>query len=97
MLSFSPKTGVEALTAWLPTLVYLEGGNTFWLHDCIEKGGWGSLIKEAVTGRGAAVFGGCSAGAIVAGSSVETAIWKVRFFVVTIRTSFDNECQAGLG
>lgn len=73
------KTGEEALTTWEPHIVYVEGGNTFWLQHCIEKGNWGSLLKSACTGPDAcAVYIGKSAGAIVAGALVETATWKVR-------------------
>jgi Peptidase E len=44
-----PKTGVEALTSWEPHVIYVEGGNTFWLHHCMVKGeeDWMHLIKIA--------------------------------------------------
>ena len=71
------KDGKEALTNWSPHLIYVEGGNTFWLQHCIEKGNWSDQILNACTGDTAAVYCGKSAGAIVAGQLVETATWKV--------------------
>jgi len=75
-----PTTDSEALTTWRPHLVYVEGGNTFWLQHCIEKGGYTSLIKDAVCdtteGGVGAVYVGKSAGAIVAGRWMATATWK---------------------
>lgn len=43
-----PKTGKEALREWSPHLIYVDGGNTFWLHHCMEKGGWRSDIMDLV-------------------------------------------------
>lgn len=76
-----PTTDSEALTTWRPHLVYVEGGNTFWLQHCIDKGGYSSLIKNAVCGATedggvGAVYVGKSAGAIVAGRWMATATWK---------------------
>ena len=78
-----PKDGRAALTTWSPHVVYLEGGNTFWLHHCMEKGDldvdWIQLIKDACVSEGAnrpALYIGKSAGAIMAGKYVETATWK---------------------
>ena len=71
-----PKNDKEALSSWHPHLVYFEGGNTFWLQHCIEKGDYFTLIKDACTGPDGAVYCGKSAGAIVAGSHVSTATWK---------------------
>jgi hypothetical protein len=69
-----PKTGKEAMQAWRPNLVYIQGGNTFWLYHCMEKGHWkNDLIKFC---RGSGFFIGSSAGAIVAGACLETACWK---------------------
>lgn len=64
---------MEALQEWSPHLIYVEGGNTFWLHYCMSKGGWDSLLMQACQH---AVYVGKSAGAILAGYSVETACWK---------------------
>lgn len=72
-----PSGGVEALTTWEPHVVYVEGGNTFWLQHCIDKGDWGQHIQSACTGPDAkSVYIGKSAGAIIAGTTVETATWK---------------------
>mmetsp|Transcript_12485 Transcript_12485/g.23429 ORF Transcript_12485/g.23429 Transcript_12485/m.23429 type:complete len:445 (+) Transcript_12485:357-1691(+) len=86
-----PKTGEEALTSWEPHLIYIEGGNTFWLHHCMVKGekDWMELVKNACCShsinndnttqqsqRRPALYIGKSAGAIVAGKYVETATWK---------------------
>jgi hypothetical protein len=87
-----PKTGVEALTSWEPHVIYIEGGNTFWLHHCMVMGqeDWMELVKNACCHRPRnntpskntyyhrrpALYIGKSAGAIVAGKYVETATWK---------------------
>ena len=68
---------MEALTTWAPHLVYVEGGNTFWLQHCVEKGNWAPHLRAACTGPDASsVYIGKSAGAIIAGATVETATWK---------------------
>lgn len=71
-----PTDGKEALTDWQPNLIYVQGGNTFWLYHCMEKGSWDEILISAVTGEEAAVYCGTSAGAILAGSSMATATWK---------------------
>ncbi len=43
-----PKTGKEALRNWNPHFVYVEGGNTFWLYHCMEKGGWRSDLMDLI-------------------------------------------------
>ena len=71
------KNGKEAFRKWKPHLIYVEGGNTFWLQYCIEKGDYFKDIKDACVGPHAfAMYCGKSAGAIVAGTSIETALWK---------------------
>eukprot|EP01082_Thalassiosira_pseudonana_P011671 g10490.t1 g10490 contig4:1967476-1968709(+) len=72
----APETDKDSLTTWNPHVIYVEGGNTFWLQHCIDKGNYSKLIKEACTGNDGAVYCGKSAGAIVAGSNVSTATWK---------------------
>ena len=72
------QDGKEAFQLWKPNLIYVQGGNTFWLYHCIEKGGWGPHIIKACTGDDAAVYCGTSAGAIIMGQSIATACWKVR-------------------
>ena len=74
--SMFPEGDKAALSTWSPHVVYVEGGNTFWLRHCIDKGGYCPLIQELCTGPNGAVYLGKSAGAIVAGSSVATATWK---------------------
>lgn len=70
-----PTSGTGALKDWKPHMIYVEGGNTFWLAHCVEKGVWGELLREAAT-RDGTVYCGSSAGAILVGNSVETACWK---------------------
>ncbi|KAG7374634.1 peptidase S51 family protein [Nitzschia inconspicua] len=77
-----PTTGKEAINDWKPHLIYVQGGNTFWLHHCMEKGDWGKdlvaaccVSGDATTSSGA-VYCGVSAGAIVVGNSMQTACWK---------------------
>jgi len=84
--SLFPENDRAALSTWHPHLIYVEGGNTFWLQHCIEKGGpqdtagggYSALLKDAIcTGSQIeAVFMGKSAGAIIAGDNVATATWK---------------------
>ena len=87
-----PQTGKEALREWNPHLIYVEGGNTFWLYHCMEKGGWRSDLMDLVTTTrnvvadsdadkenatsATTVYCGKSAGAILAGAKIETATWK---------------------
>ena len=74
--SLFPENDIASFSTWHPHLIYVEGGNTFWLQHCIDKGGYAKLIKGACTGNGSAVYCGKSAGAIVAGKCVATATWK---------------------
>mmetsp|Transcript_28093 Transcript_28093/g.39500 ORF Transcript_28093/g.39500 Transcript_28093/m.39500 type:complete len:408 (+) Transcript_28093:129-1352(+) len=75
--SLFPSSGKDAFQSWSPHLIYVEGGNTFWLHHCMTKGNWQSYILNACCDRDNwAVYCGKSAGAIIAGSKVETATWK---------------------
>lgn len=71
-----PQDGKAALSLWNPTVIYVEGGNTFWLQHCIDKGNYSKLIIDACTGEAGAVYCGKSAGAIVAGKELSTATWK---------------------
>ena len=75
LLSF-PETGHDALQDWQPHLIYVEGGNTFWLHHCLDKGGYRPVLTHALSSSSAPVYCGSSAGAIVVGACVETACWK---------------------
>lgn len=74
--SVFPKNGKEALTSWDPHFIYVEGGNTFWLYHCMDKGNYFDDLTSIITGEGYAVYCGKSAGAIVAGESIETGTWK---------------------
>ena len=70
-----PSNGNDALTSWKPHLVYVDGGNTFWLTHCMEKGDWSDLLVQVAT-RPGTVYCGSSAGAILVGQTVSTACWK---------------------
>mmetsp|Transcript_4418 Transcript_4418/g.12247 ORF Transcript_4418/g.12247 Transcript_4418/m.12247 type:complete len:246 (-) Transcript_4418:342-1079(-) len=71
-----PTTGQEALQDWKPHLVYVEGGNTFWLYHCVEKGGYDPILRQTLGGSPTCCYCGSSAGAIVVGASLQTACWK---------------------
>jgi peptidase E len=68
-----PQTGRAAINEWKPHLIYLQGGNTFWLHHCLRD--WRDDLRTVLT-SGETFFCGASAGAIVAGQTVATALWK---------------------
>lgn len=70
-----PTNGKAALCDWQPHLVYIQGGNTFWLQHCLEKGNWSNDLRQLLQSD-ATFYCGVSAGAIVAGAAVETACWK---------------------
>ena len=55
--------------------IWVTGGNTFFLWHHMMRSGISELVRERVLERGA-VYVGCSAGAIVAGSTIRTAFWK---------------------
>jgi len=84
------QDGKEAFNSWKPNLIYVQGGNTFWLYHCIEKGGWSRDIVNACTGDHAAVYCGNSAGAIIMGKSVATACWKVRGRILKAGVEFQG-------
>lgn len=95
-----PKNGKEAFRSWKPHLLYIDGGNTFWLQHCVEKGSWSQDIIDVCSGTTPAVFCGQSAGAILAGANLETAIWKGwdNPSVVPGRETYDDwKGQRGLG
>ena len=71
-----PVDATAALTTWQPNMIYVDGGNTFWLHHCMEKGGYCSLLRDLCCGERHVVYCGSSAGAILAGASMEPATWK---------------------
>lgn len=53
-------------------LIYVYGGNTFYLLDQAIRSGLRDNIKEIISGK---VYMGVSAGSIIAGPSIETADW----------------------
>jgi dipeptidase E len=53
------------------TLVWVMAGNTFYLNFHLHKSGFAEIIKELVTGG--LVYGGESAGAVVAGRTIHGA------------------------
>jgi len=87
-----PTEGRKVLNEWGPHLIYVEGGNTFWLGHCLAKRkdddgvGWIESIRSACCSSSSslsspvssppAVYVGKSAGAIVAGAKIDTALWK---------------------
>jgi len=75
-----PENGREALDSWGPHIIYIEGGSTMWLYQCLHNGleEWAKLIRNACF-RDKAVFLGQSAGAICACKLVETMFWNKPF------------------
>ena len=65
----APVKGEDALVAWDPHLVVVDGGNTFWLRHCMDA--WMDILRDST-----AVYVGVSAGSICAGRYVDTALWK---------------------
>lgn len=55
-------------------VVYITGGNTFYLLKAIRESGFDIVLRELID-RGV-VYIGTSAGAYVMGPSIETATWK---------------------
>jgi peptidase E len=70
----------------------VNGGNTFWLYHCIEKGDWAKDIVAACTGPNAAVYSSNSAGSIIMGESIETACWKVSVPIALRKTYKQAVC-----
>ncbi|MBI3963425.1 MAG: Type 1 glutamine amidotransferase-like domain-containing protein [Candidatus Kerfeldbacteria bacterium] len=55
-------------------VIFLSGGNTFYLMKCIRESGFGDVIREALAEG--ALLAGASAGAYVMCPSIEMATWK---------------------
>ena len=55
-------------------IIYVQGGNTFYLLKQMRKSGFDKIIKKLL--RKGIVYIGVSAGSIVAGQTIETASWK---------------------
>lgn len=84
------------LHTYSPHIIYVDGGNTFWLHHCLSRNNnyyWNALVNFCSNAQHncrncehnsinplpltkSVLYCGQSAGAIVAGSYVETATWK---------------------
>ena len=101
--SWCPPSGHQALTDWHPHLIYVEGGNTFWLYHCLQEQQptCFEALRQAVdaTGSTAAVYCGSSAGAILLGASMQTACWKEwdAPSIVPTRPTYDDwKAVAGL-
>jgi len=69
---YSKETLGEKLTQF--DVIYVNGGNTFYLLDWIRKSGFDQIIGDLLDqGK---IYLGVSAGTIVAGPNIETAGWK---------------------
>lgn len=55
-------------------VVYVEGGNTFYLLDWVRRSGFGVALKSFLNRGG--LYVGVSAGSMIAGLNIETAGWK---------------------
>lgn len=55
-------------------IIYVEGGNTFYLLKYVRASGFDSLVKDFLERGG--VYVGSSAGSIIAGPTIETSNWK---------------------
>ena len=70
-----PASGKQVLREWAPHLVYVQGGNTFWLHHCMKQGNWDADLIALCRDQNT-FYIGSSAGAILAGRWMQTACWK---------------------
>ena len=70
------KTQGEELARSLhgASCIWVTGGNTFFLWQHMRASGLDEMIRSKLAAG--ALYVGCSAGAIVAGRSVSTALWK---------------------
>jgi len=55
-------------------IIYVQGGNTFYLLKYVKESGFGGVIKDLIE-RGK-IYIGVSAGSIITGPTIETAGWK---------------------
>lgn len=55
-------------------VIYIEGGNTFYLLKCVRKSGFDKVIKSFLKKNG--IYVGVSAGSIIAGLNIDSAGWK---------------------
>lgn len=56
------------------TVIYVQGGNTFYLLKCINESGFGNIVKVFLNRGG--LYIGISAGSYVACPTIEQATWK---------------------
>lgn len=55
-------------------MVYVQGGNTFYLLRCVRESGFDEMIKELI--KEGAIYIGVSAGSYIACPTIEMATWK---------------------
>jgi dipeptidase E len=55
-------------------IIYIQGGNTFYLLKYIRQSGFDKIIKDLIN-KGV-IYIGVSAGTIIAGPNIDTAWWK---------------------
>jgi dipeptidase E len=55
-------------------VIYVQGGNTFFLLKCVCESGFDKVVKELI--EKSVIYIGVSAGSIIAGPTIETAGWK---------------------
>ncbi len=55
-------------------IIFVEGGNTFYLMKYARASGFGELVKEFLERGG--IYVGVSAGSMIAGPNIEAANWK---------------------
>lgn len=72
-----PKLDEEQLRSTIDSagVIYVDGGNTFWLQKYIKLSKFWEVVKPHLESN-QCVYIGSSAGAIVAGRSIRTAHWK---------------------
>lgn len=70
-----PINGYNALNEWKSHFMYIQGGNTFWLYYCIMKNNYKNNVIQLLK-QGQTFYCGHSAGAVIAGCTIETACWK---------------------
>lgn len=55
-------------------IIYVQGGNTYWLLKYIKESGFDKVVKELV--EKGVIYIGVSAGSYIAGPSIEQSNWK---------------------
>lgn len=54
-------------------IVYVQGGNTYWLLKCVRESGFDKVVEELL--EKGVIYIGVSAGSYIAGPSIEQASW----------------------